>query len=74
MPGITIEALADAVRAKAGCPVHVVKELDALPSAVSALAHEGDLVVTLGAGSIGTVGARILEAIRAKGRGTGNRP
>ena len=74
MPGITIEALADAVRAKAGCPVHVVKELDALPSAVSALAHEGDLVVTLGAGSIGTVGARILEAIRAKSPGTGDRP
>ena len=34
IPGVTIEALADAVRASAACPVHVVKSLDALPAAV----------------------------------------
>ena len=67
IPGVTIEALADAVRASAACPVHVVKSLEALPAAVVALSHGGDLVVTLGAGSIGTVGDRILDEIRARG-------
>ncbi len=67
IPGVTIEALAAAVRATASCPVHVVKSLEALPAAVVALSRSGDLVVTLGAGSIGTVGDRILEAIRARG-------
>jgi UDP-N-acetylmuramate--alanine ligase len=63
--GITIEAVADAVRAAVGsCPVHVVKNIDDVPAAVSALARDGDLVITLGAGSIGTVVDRILDALR----------
>jgi len=62
--GITIEAVADAVRAVGSCPVHVVKNIDALPAAVSALARDGDLVITLGAGSIGTVADRILDQLR----------
>jgi UDP-N-acetylmuramate--alanine ligase len=61
--GITIDALAQSVRAVATCPVHVVRSLDELPAAVAALAKEGDLVITLGAGSIGGVADRILEAI-----------
>ena len=66
MDGVTIEAVADAVRAVGSCPVHVVKNIDALPAAVSALAREGDLVITLGAGSIGTVGDRILDELRGR--------
>jgi len=62
--GVTIETVADAVRAVGSCAVHVVKNLDALPAAVSALARDGDLVITLGAGSIGTVGERILDQLR----------
>ncbi len=62
--GVTIEAVADAVRAVGSCPVHVVRNLDALPAAVSALARDGDLVITLGAGSIGTVADRILDELR----------
>jgi UDP-N-acetylmuramate--alanine ligase len=61
--GATIEALTDSVRAAAGCPVHLVKALDDLPDAVAGIAREGDLVVTLGAGSIGGVAERILEAL-----------
>jgi UDP-N-acetylmuramate--alanine ligase len=67
IPGVTIEALAEAIRAAGGSPVHLVKAIDDLPAAVSALARPGDLIVTLGAGSIGTVGDRILETIRAGG-------
>ena len=67
--GITIDALAQTVRRTAACPVHVVRSLDDVPAAVAALASEGDLVITLGAGSIGGVPDRILEAIRGRSAG-----
>jgi UDP-N-acetylmuramate--alanine ligase len=75
MPGVTAEALAESVRAAAGCPVHLVKALDDLPAAVAALSRRGDLIVTLGAGSIGGVADRILAAIRERGAvASGERP
>ncbi len=67
IPGVTSEALADAIRAAGRCPVHLVHAVDDLPAAVAARARHGDLIVTLGAGSIGTVADRILETIRATG-------
>ena len=67
--GVTIEAVAAAVRAVGSCPVHVVTNIDALPAAVSALARDGDLVITLGAGSIGTVADRILDQLRGSQAG-----
>jgi UDP-N-acetylmuramate--alanine ligase len=66
IPGITIEALAASVRASARGPVHVVAAVDALPDAVAGLVREGDLVVTMGAGSIGNVADRILGAIAGR--------
>jgi UDP-N-acetylmuramate--alanine ligase len=69
IPGVTIEALADSVRASTPCPVRLVKALDDLPAAVAASARPGDLVITLGAGSIGTVGPRILAALGPSGAG-----
>ena len=63
--GVTIEALAEAIRQGAAMPVDVVKKLDDLPAAVARQARPGDLVITLGAGSIGGVGQKILDAIRA---------
>jgi UDP-N-acetylmuramate--alanine ligase len=74
LPGVTIETLTDAVRVAVTCPVHLVKALDTVPAAVASLARRGDLVLTLGAGSIGGVGDRILDAIRAATVGTGGRP
>ena len=62
IPAITIERLADAVRAHAK-DVVVVKRLDDVPAAVAQLAKTGDLVVTLGAGSIGTTPDRLLTAL-----------
>ncbi|MEO6212639.1 MAG: UDP-N-acetylmuramate--L-alanine ligase [Vicinamibacterales bacterium] len=67
--GITIEALADSVRAGTRVPLHVVKSLEALPAVVAGLARRGDLIITLGAGSIGTVADRILEHLRQDGSG-----
>ena len=63
---ITIESVAESVRAAGRCPVHIVKSLQALPAAVAQIARSGDLVITLGAGSIGTVADRILDALRER--------
>jgi UDP-N-acetylmuramate--alanine ligase len=65
--GIDSNALARTIRQAVQAPVDLVPSLDELPSAVAALVRPGDLVLTLGAGSIGAAGDRILEAIRRKG-------
>lgn len=72
MPGVTVDALAEAIRRTARCPVHVVKALDDLPAAVVRLARSGDLIVTLGAGSIGTVADRVLAMLRGAAVSTGD--
>ncbi len=64
IPGVTLEALAVTVRAAARGGVRVVPVLEDLPIAVATMVRRGDLVITLGAGSIGGTGERILEAIR----------
>lgn len=66
IPGITAEAVAGAVRAVRPVPVHVVAALDEVVPCVADLAREGDLVITLGAGSIGTMAPQILEALRRR--------
>jgi UDP-N-acetylmuramate--alanine ligase len=64
IPGVTIDALAEAVRAVAPDRVAVVKAIEQLPDHVAGMVRRGDLVITLGAGSITTVAERILEALR----------
>ena len=63
IPGATAEAV-EAVARKSGRPVTLVKTLDDLPAAVARIARPNDLVITLGAGSIGTMPDRILEALQ----------
>jgi UDP-N-acetylmuramate--alanine ligase len=70
LPGITAQALADAVRRSVRVPVELVPALDDVPAAVASMTRSGDLVLTLGAGSIGTIGDRILDAIRGRQGGT----
>ena len=60
--GAPAEAVAAEVR-KSGRPVQLVKALDDVPAAVAAIARPNDLVITLGAGSIGTLPDRILAAL-----------
>ena len=69
IPGVTIESVEASVR-RGGRDVHVVKVLDEVPGKVASIVRPNDLVITLGAGSIGTVPDRILAAIRA---GAGDR-
>jgi UDP-N-acetylmuramate--alanine ligase len=63
LPGVTIDALASAVEEAAPGRVHLVKALSEVPLAVARLTAPGDLVITVGAGSIGAVGPRILEEV-----------
>jgi UDP-N-acetylmuramate--alanine ligase len=66
IPGATAEAVEAAARTS-GRPVTLVKALDDIPAAVARIARPNDLVITLGAGSIGTIPDRILDALREKG-------
>ena len=67
IPGITIDALADAIRSAGHPKVDVVRSLAEIPAHVTERARPGDLVVMLGAGSIGAWGPRVLAALRARG-------
>jgi len=64
--GATLESLATEVR-RSVPELHVVPSLDRVPQAVADQARDGDLVVTLGAGSIGHAGDRILQALSTGG-------
>ena len=61
--GVTAEAVEAIVR-QTGRPVTLVKALDAIPAAVARIARPNDLVITLGAGSIGSMPDRILDALK----------
>ena len=71
IPGATAAAVAAAVSRVSRTPVRVVGSLDLIPALVAVEARAGDVVVTLGAGSIAAVPARIVEALR---RETGAKP
>jgi UDP-N-acetylmuramate--alanine ligase len=63
IPGVTVEALADAVRPHLGARLHLARTIDDVVTEVRALARPGDAVITLGAGSIGTAGPKVLAAL-----------
>jgi UDP-N-acetylmuramate--alanine ligase len=68
IPGVTLERLADAVRSGSGRPVHVVKALQDVVPALLTVVQPGDAVITLGAGSIGTVPKALMQALAQKGK------
>ena len=65
--GVTIEALAEAVRSGSGRPVHLAKHLDAVVPELLRIVRPGDAVLTLGAGSIGLLPPRLIEALKGAG-------
>jgi UDP-N-acetylmuramate--alanine ligase len=67
IPGITIERLAESIRSGSGRPVHVVKPLNDVVRAVLTIARPGDAVITLGAGSIGTLPKLLVQALAERG-------
>lgn len=64
--GVNGERLARVVKDKVGGAVHFVKTCDGLPDAVSGHLRPGDVVFTLGAGSIGRIGQKILNKLEPK--------
>jgi len=67
MPGVSSDVLAGRIAAHGGASVQVLESLDAVPEAVVADARDGDLVLTLGAGSIGRMGPVVLDRLRQEG-------
>ena len=66
IPGVTTTTLAESIRRGSGRPVRLIEELeDVVPAVVSAV-RPGDAVITLGAGSVGYLPARLIHALKEK--------
>ena len=63
IPGVTLSALAEAIRRDVKAPVETAATLEDVVQAIVRIARPGDVVITLGAGSIGTVPQKLLEAL-----------
>jgi len=66
IPGATLEALAAAVRQTVSAPIDVAPRLDDVVPALVRAAKAGDVVITLGAGSIGGVPERLIAALEGR--------
>ena len=62
IPGVTAERLASRIE---GPQVQFAPDFPAAIAAVSAVAREGDLMLTLGAGNVNQLAAQILAALEA---------
>ncbi len=63
IPGVEAAPLAEAVRAHGHRDVHFEPDLDRVQARLLEIVVPGDLVVTLGAGSISTLGSRLLAGL-----------
>jgi UDP-N-acetylmuramate--alanine ligase len=61
--GVTVERLAESIRKGSGRPVHVARTLDDGLAELLRIVRPGDAVITLGAGSIGTLPKRLTKAL-----------
>ena len=64
LPGVTSQLVADALR-KAGRMPEWVGERKAIAEAIAAVARDGDVVLTLGAGDITLTGTELLQRLAA---------
>jgi UDP-N-acetylmuramate--alanine ligase len=63
LPGITAELLVERVK---GPTVQFAPDFSTAVAVVASQAHEGDLIMTLGAGSVSQLGSQILAALEEK--------
>jgi UDP-N-acetylmuramate--alanine ligase len=66
IPGVTIEALAASMNTARTMPVRVVKDIDDVAAALALLAQPGDLLITMGAGSIGALPEKVIDALKKR--------
>jgi UDP-N-acetylmuramate--alanine ligase len=67
IPGVDAAGLVEAIQAHGHRDAHLVSDLETVVDRVLAEARPGDLVITLGAGNISTLGTRILARLDEKG-------
>jgi len=63
--GVTLDTLGAAIRKSVAAPVDLVPRLDDVVGAIVRVVKPGDLVITLGAGSIGNVPDRLIAALES---------
>jgi UDP-N-acetylmuramate--alanine ligase len=66
IPGVTLGELAARVRQTGQPRVEIANTLSDVVEVLARIARPGDVVLTLGAGSIGSVAARLVDALEAK--------
>ncbi|HTS07363.1 MAG TPA: cyanophycin synthetase, partial [Candidatus Eisenbacteria bacterium] len=64
--GITAEILAKRIQEKSGKPAQYLGSVGDAVNAVSEVAQEGDMILTLGAGSVSQLGPSVLEKLNAR--------
>jgi UDP-N-acetylmuramate--alanine ligase len=69
IPGVTGELVSRAARAAGAGEVHDHASIDDVHQAIARSVGRGDVVVTMGAGSVEVVGARLLAALGGNSRG-----
>ncbi len=69
LAGVEAKALADAIRAHGHRDVRFVSELDEVLAELARSARRGDLVLTLGAGSISSLARRLVAQLEAPAEG-----
>jgi UDP-N-acetylmuramate--alanine ligase len=67
VPGVTLERLAASVRGQIEAPVDVVPNLGDVAPALARVAVPGDIVITLGAGSIASVPEQLVALLERRG-------
>jgi UDP-N-acetylmuramate--alanine ligase len=67
--GVTGEALANAVSRLGKAEAHFCARVEDMPDFIAPKLEPGDLVLTLGAGSITSAGPRLLDLLRQEGHG-----
>jgi UDP-N-acetylmuramate--alanine ligase len=69
IPGITGELVASAAREFGHQAVHYLPSKAEIPRYVQVLARPGDMIITLGAGDVGTLADDILRELEKSARG-----
>jgi len=68
-PGITVDVLAESIRRGSGRTVVVVPSIDDVIPRLLQIARPGDAVITLGAGSIGALPRKLVDALEHRKAG-----